>query len=110
MATAGRVASHSTCSTLAEVTDSGGGEKDLPALIMLMIWLALVPASMWIQPAYATIVACSLIGLMGLTAYAVSVPWVEGTPTTRGSTCTASRVARANALNSASTMWCAFSP
>ena len=43
-------------------------------------------------------------------AHAVSVPLVDGTPTTRGSIRTAAEVARANALNSASIMWCAFSP
>jgi hypothetical protein len=40
----------------------------------------------------------------------VSVPLVEGTPPSRGSIATAARSERANALNSASTMWWAFSP
>ena len=43
-------------------------------------------------------------------AHEVSVPLVDGTPTTRGSRRTAAAVARANALNSASIMWWAFSP
>ena len=43
-------------------------------------------------------------------AHDVSVPLVDGTPTTRGSRRAAAEVARANALNSASIMWCAFSP
>src|SRR5918997_1117413 len=37
-------------------------------------------------------------------------PLVEGTPCTRASSETASRSARANALNDASTMWWAFAP
>ena len=39
-----------------------------------------------------------------------SDPFVLGTPTTRGSSAAASRRARANALNCASTTWCALRP
>ena len=46
----------------------------LPALRGTPMALSLVSAGTWVQPAYAIIVAGSLIGLMGLTAYAVSVP------------------------------------
>src|SRR5262249_50753277 len=43
--------------------------------------------------------------------HALSVPFVDGTaPPVRGSTRDAASAARANALNSASTMWCGFSP
>ena len=42
--------------------------------------------------------------------HAVSVPLVEGTPVSVGSIATAARSARANALNAASIMWCAFVP
>ena len=37
-------------------------------------------------------------------------PFVEGMPSSRGSIATAWRSARANALNAASIMWCAFVP
>src|ERR687897_753446 len=40
----------------------------------------------------------------------VSVPFVDGTPLSPGSICTAWRSALANALKHASTMWCAFDP
>ena len=43
-------------------------------------------------------------------AHFVSVPLVDGTPTTRGSSRAAIEAARAKALKSASIMWCAFSP
>ena len=43
-------------------------------------------------------------------AAAQSVPLVDGTPVSRGSSATASRNARANALNCASTMWCGSRP
>ena len=39
-----------------------------------------------------------------------SAPLVEGTPVSRGSIATASRNARANALNWVSTMWCGSRP
>src|SRR5262249_19418394 len=42
--------------------------------------------------------------------HSFKVPFVEGTPLTRGSTRAASEVARANDFHSASRMWCAFSP
>ena len=41
---------------------------------------------------------------------AQSEPLVEGTPVSRGSSATASRKARANALNCVSTMWCGSRP
>ncbi len=41
---ADRAACHSLASTFAEVTASGGMTKDLPALIMVPIWPALIPA------------------------------------------------------------------
>ena len=41
----------------------------------------------------------------GDTAHSPSVPFVEGTPVTRGSSTTASRSERATDLNCASTMW-----
>src|SRR2546430_8848089 len=44
--TAGRDACHSTASTFAEVTASGGGANDLPAFIMVVIWATLIPARM----------------------------------------------------------------
>ena len=40
----------------------------------------------------------------------MSVPLVDGTPTTRGSRATASRSERATDLNWASTTWCALRP
>src|SRR4029078_7975331 len=55
-------------------------------------------------------VAASQIGDDDGRAHEVSVPLVEGTPTTRGARRDAAEVARANALNRASIMWCAFSP
>src|SRR6185437_5866395 len=55
-------------------------------------------------------VAAPQIGDDDAATHVVSVPLVEGTPTTRGSSRAAALVARANALNSASIMWWAFSP
>ena len=55
--TAARDTCQRTASTLAEVTDSGGGANDLPALIMVAIWLALMPAriaSVATRPTMAT--------------------------------------------------------
>ena len=44
------------------------------------------------------------------TALVTARPWCDGMPATRGSSATASRSARATALNCASTMWCASRP
>ena len=50
VATAPRAACHSLESTLAEVTDSGGMANDFPALIIVPIWPALMPASTTTTP------------------------------------------------------------
>ena len=40
----------------------------------------------------------------------IGLPFVDGTPVSSGSSATASRSARAKALNEASTMWCELAP
>ena len=48
--TAEREASHWVACTLAELTDSGGGANDLPALIMVRICNPLIPTRTRITP------------------------------------------------------------
>src|ERR1700733_1008762 len=49
-------------------------------------------------------------GVVPLVTHVVRVPFVLGTPVSVGSSATAWRSARANALNAASIMWCALLP
>src|SRR5207249_4778046 len=60
--------------------------------------------------AHAVIDDRDLHRLLDEARHAVSVPFVLGTPGSEGSIATASRRARANALNAASIMWCALLP
>src|SRR5437867_3840205 len=66
-----REACHSTASTLAEVTDSGGMAKDLPALIILPIWPALIPARMTTTATSAAFALVALNGFFVATEFAL---------------------------------------
>lgn len=50
MPTAEWIGCHSTCWTSAEETDSGGGTMALPASIIVLIWMNLIPASTRMMP------------------------------------------------------------